>query len=161
MKTSREFYGVGVEWAEQLENDILSNLDRISCFEFIPENFFQGRGERYLKAIGDSGIPVLVHGVELSLGTAGPLKQSHLDQILRVADEVNMINLSDHLAMTEAGGVEIGQLLFVGAVLAVIAAGWRLGQRLRWSQPAWMWRIPPYAIGALASVWLVERIAAF
>ena len=31
-------------------------------------------------------------------------------------------------------GVEIGQLLFVGAVLAVIAVGWRAGQRLRLSQ---------------------------
>ena len=58
-------------------------------------------------------------------------------------------------------GVEIGQLLFVGAVLAVIAAGLRVGHRLRWSQPAWMWRIAPYAIGALACFWLVERIAAF
>jgi hypothetical protein len=58
-------------------------------------------------------------------------------------------------------GVEIGQVLFVGAVLAVMAAGWRAGHRLRLSPPAWTWRIAPYAIGALASVWLVERIAAF
>ena len=58
-------------------------------------------------------------------------------------------------------GVEIGQLLFVGAVLASIAAGQRAKQRLRLSQPAWTWRIAPYAIGALASFWLVERIAAF
>jgi hypothetical protein len=58
-------------------------------------------------------------------------------------------------------GVEIGQLMFVGAVLAVIAAGWRAGGRLRLPQPAWIWRIAPYGIGALASFWLVERIAAF
>jgi hydrogenase/urease accessory protein HupE len=58
-------------------------------------------------------------------------------------------------------GVEIGQLLFVGAVLTVIAVGWRAAQRLRVSQPAWLWRIAPYAIGALASFWLVERVAAF
>jgi hydrogenase/urease accessory protein HupE len=58
-------------------------------------------------------------------------------------------------------GVEIGQLVFVGAVLAVMAVGWRAGQRLRFSQPAWLWRIGPYAIGALASFWLVERVAAF
>jgi hydrogenase/urease accessory protein HupE len=58
-------------------------------------------------------------------------------------------------------GVEIGQLLFVGAVLAVITAGRRVGQRVRLSQPAWLWRIAPYAIGALASFWLVERVAAF
>jgi hydrogenase/urease accessory protein HupE len=58
-------------------------------------------------------------------------------------------------------GVEIGQLLFVGAVLAVIAMSWRVGQRLRLPQPAWLWRVAPYAIGALASFWLVDRIAAF
>jgi len=58
-------------------------------------------------------------------------------------------------------GVEIGQLLFVGAALTMIAVSWRAGQRLRFSPPAWLWRIGPYAIGALASFWLVERVAAF
>ena len=58
-------------------------------------------------------------------------------------------------------GVEIGQLLFVGAVLATIAAGWSAKERLRVSPPAWLWRVVPYAIGGLASFWLVERIAAF
>ena len=58
-------------------------------------------------------------------------------------------------------GVEIGQLLFVGAVLAAIAVGWRAAQRLRVSPPVWLWRIAPYAIGGLASFWLVERVAAF
>ncbi len=58
-------------------------------------------------------------------------------------------------------GVEIGQLLFVGAVLAVITVGRRAGQRVRVPQPAWLWRIAPYAIGGLASFWLVERVATF
>jgi hydrogenase/urease accessory protein HupE len=58
-------------------------------------------------------------------------------------------------------GVEIGQLVFVGAVFAMIAVGWRAAQQLRVSQPVWLWRIAPYAIGALASFWLVERVAAF
>jgi hydrogenase/urease accessory protein HupE len=59
------------------------------------------------------------------------------------------------------GGVEIGQLLFVGGVLAVMTVGARAGQRWRLAQPAWLWRIAPYAIGGLASFWLVERVAAF
>ena len=58
-------------------------------------------------------------------------------------------------------GVEIGQLLFVGAVLASIAAGRRLVRHFRLPQPAWLWRLPPYAIGAIASFWLVGRVAAF
>jgi hypothetical protein len=58
-------------------------------------------------------------------------------------------------------GVEIGQLLFVGAVLGLITVGRRVAQRLQLPQPVWLWRVTPYAIGALASFWLVERVAAF
>jgi hydrogenase/urease accessory protein HupE len=58
-------------------------------------------------------------------------------------------------------GVEIGQLLFIAAVLAVLAAARRAATSLDWSQPAWLGRLPPYAIGGLASFWVVERVAAF
>jgi hydrogenase/urease accessory protein HupE len=53
-------------------------------------------------------------------------------------------------------GVEVGQLLFIVAVLAVIA----LARRAPVAPPAWAWRVPPYAIGAVASFWLIERLAA-
>lgn len=53
-------------------------------------------------------------------------------------------------------GVEIGQLLFIGAVLAAIAAV----RRWSWARlPAWAWRIPPYAIGSVASFWLIQRLS--
>jgi hypothetical protein len=32
---------------------------------------------------------------------------------------------------------------------------------MRLSSPAWLWRVPPYAIGGLASYWVFERVAAF
>jgi hydrogenase/urease accessory protein HupE len=51
-------------------------------------------------------------------------------------------------------GVEIGQLLFVGAVLLVIALINRLPRRL----PHWTLWIPPYAIGGLASFWVIQRL---
>ena len=54
-------------------------------------------------------------------------------------------------------GVEIGQLLFVGAVLAVVAVGMRLRPRM----PSWSAWIPPYVIGTVAMFWVAERIAAF
>ena len=58
-------------------------------------------------------------------------------------------------------GVEIGQLVFVGGVLLMLAAGWRIAQRLPVSAPAWLWRVAPYAIGGVASFWVIERLAAF
>lgn len=102
--------GAGVEWAEAIEEEILDSLGEVDCVELIPENFFSGRRARFLRRLGASGKPVMIHGVELSLGTDEPLREAHLEQILRVADQVNTVDVSDHLCMTEAGGVEIGQL---------------------------------------------------
>jgi hydrogenase/urease accessory protein HupE len=62
-------------------------------------------------------------------------------------------------------GVEIGQLLFIAAVFAVVALARRLmsqlGRRIGLSHPEWAWRVPPYAIGTVAAFWIVQRIAAF
>ena len=58
-------------------------------------------------------------------------------------------------------GVEIGQLLFVAAVFVVIALARQFTRRLGMSQPAWAWRVPPYAIGSVAAFWIIQRIAAF
>jgi hydrogenase/urease accessory protein HupE len=52
-------------------------------------------------------------------------------------------------------GVEVGQLAFIAAVLALIA----LARRIPLAPPAWAWRVPPYAIGAVASFWLIQRLA--
>jgi hydrogenase/urease accessory protein HupE len=54
-------------------------------------------------------------------------------------------------------GVELGQLAFVAVVLAAGAFLVRL--RVRW--PRWAPYVPPYAIGSLAMLWLIERVAAF
>jgi hypothetical protein len=54
-------------------------------------------------------------------------------------------------------GVEVGQLLFVGMIfglaLSVRASLARWRPMLRW--------VPPYAIGAVASFWMIERVVAF
>ena len=54
-------------------------------------------------------------------------------------------------------GVELGQLLFVAAALAVVA----LCARFLTRAPRWGAWVPPYAIGAIAVFWVVERVASF
>jgi hypothetical protein len=54
-------------------------------------------------------------------------------------------------------GVEAGQLAFVAVVLGIIA----LIRRVRITFPQWAELVPPYAIGSLASYWLIARVAAF
>jgi hydrogenase/urease accessory protein HupE len=54
------------------------------------------------------------------------------------------------------GGVEIGQLLFVGAFFAL---GWLI-HRVVETLPIWLTPATAYGIGSVSSYWLVERVAA-
>jgi hydrogenase/urease accessory protein HupE len=56
-----------------------------------------------------------------------------------------------------SAGVEVGHFSFVTVALLTI---WLVR---RWTSrvPAWSWRIAPYAIGSVASYWLIARLAAF
>jgi hydrogenase/urease accessory protein HupE len=58
-------------------------------------------------------------------------------------------------------GVEIGQLLFIAAVLVVVRPARKFARSFTVSPPRWAWRVPPYAIGSVAAVWLIQRSAAF
>ena len=54
-------------------------------------------------------------------------------------------------------GVEIGQLLFIAAVMILYG----ISKRLQPTPPEWAWRIPTYAIGGLAAFWVFERVVKF
>jgi len=54
-------------------------------------------------------------------------------------------------------GVEAGQLLFIAAVLALVAGA----RRIPMAWPRWAGMVPPYAIGSLAMFWVIQRVAAF
>ncbi|OHC26610.1 MAG: hypothetical protein A2Y50_12420 [Pseudomonadales bacterium RIFCSPLOWO2_12_59_9] len=82
----------------------------------------------------------LLHG----LGFAGALSEVGLP-----ADDIPLALLLFNL------GVEAGQLLFVAAVLALLA-GLR---RLRWSWPQWLRQVPAYAVGSASAFWLLQRMA--
>ncbi len=56
-------------------------------------------------------------------------------------------------------GVEIGQLLFIAAMLALGVLATRALKALR---PAWVWQtVSAYGIGAVAAFWTIERIVSF
>ena len=54
-------------------------------------------------------------------------------------------------------GVELGQLLFI---LALIILRWIL-VKLPITWPSWSWKLLPYALGSIASFWLIERVLGF
>ena len=84
----------------------------------------------------------LLHG----LGFAGALAEVGLPQ-KAIPVALLMFNV----------GVEIGQLLFVGSVLLLIA----LARKLRLPMPHWAEYAMPYAIGTIAMFWVIERTGSF
>lgn len=84
----------------------------------------------------------LLHG----LGFAGALIQVGLP-----AHAVPLALLSFNV------GVECAQLGFIALVLAALAVARRLPVRAS----GWGWRVPPYAIGSVAMVWVIQRVGTF
>jgi len=56
-------------------------------------------------------------------------------------------------------GVEVGQLLFIASVFAVVAVARHITRRVALPQPVWAWRVVPYAIGSVSAFWLIQRVA--
>jgi hydrogenase/urease accessory protein HupE len=87
----------------------------------------------------------LLHG----LGFAGALSQIGLPQ-----QDIPLALLCFNV------GVELGQLFFILSVFAVVAVARYIRRRVDLPQPVWAWRIAPYAIGSVSSVWLIQRVLA-
>jgi len=84
----------------------------------------------------------LVHG----LGFAGALSEVGLPE-----SDIPLALLMFNV------GVETGQLLFVGVVVAIR----EFIKRIPLSWPQESWRVLPYAIGGTASFWVIQRVAGF
>ena len=56
-------------------------------------------------------------------------------------------------------GVEVGQLIFIASIFAIAIVARNAAQKITLNPPAWAWRIPPYAIGAVAAFWFIQRIS--
>lgn len=54
-------------------------------------------------------------------------------------------------------GVELGQILFILGVLGFLFAM----KKVKKSWPSWIEKVTPYAIGSVASFWLIERVVGF
>lgn len=84
----------------------------------------------------------LLHG----FGFAGALAETGLPQT-SIPVALLMFNV----------GVEIGQLLFVAAILIVAA----VGRRLVTKPPGWVVPAAAYSVGTIAAFWTIERVASF
>ncbi len=103
--------GVGIGFRPELHLEQSRFEDRIDWFELV--------ADRYLRSVPeglDRVMPMLMrkplvpHSLEMSVGTDGPLDLGYCDQVAELVRTVGASFSSDHLCMTRAGGLEIGQL---------------------------------------------------
>ena len=87
-----------------------------------------------------------IFGLFHGLGFAGALSEIGVPQ-----HEVPLALLTFNV------GVETGQLLFIAAVLCLIA----MLKRLPLSTPHGSWRLLPYSIGGVAASWTIDRVMSF
>lgn len=103
----------GIEWADEIDQDLKENMSKVPVVEIIPDNFFNYNAvhEKTIGALNDSNKPVIIHSVALSLLSIESFKKDYFNKILDLSKRIkNVITFSDHLCMTELANEDIGQL---------------------------------------------------
>lgn len=104
-----EARGVGVGFRPQLAAALLRAPKRVDFLEVVVEACRDARARREVAALAELW-PVALHGVSLSLGTAGGLDEARARELGRLARELRAPIVSEHVSFLRAGGREIGHL---------------------------------------------------
>jgi uncharacterized protein (UPF0276 family) len=91
--------------------EVLAHPARAAWVEVHPENYMGGGPAiRALERVRTE-LPLSLHGVGLSLGTAGRLDRRHLDRLARLVDRLQPVLVSEHLSWSVVGGAYLNHLL--------------------------------------------------
>jgi uncharacterized protein (UPF0276 family) len=103
--------GLGVGWRPELALLIERRAD-LGFVEILAEDFCNARRlPLAIEVLRERGVPVVPHGVSLSLGSAGLPARGRLDALAHLARRVDAPFVSEHIAFVRAGGFETGHLL--------------------------------------------------
>jgi uncharacterized protein len=100
---------VGIGYRREIAEWIRGRPRGVECLEITAEHFFHGRGTDQLASLGRQ-FEVYVHGLGLSLGTPGRLDQRRVEQFAEVVAAANPAWVSEHIAFTRTGEIDLGHL---------------------------------------------------
>jgi uncharacterized protein len=134
----------------------------IDWFEIISENFLLpgGNPRRVLDKVR-ADYPVVMHGVSLSIGDTSPFDEDYLDDLKRLAHDIEPALISDHLCWSSLGGHTVHDLWpvpYTEEALAHVVARVghvqeRLGRRILLENPS------SYAVFAASELGEAEFLA--
>nr|WP_297351447.1 DUF692 domain-containing protein [uncultured Caldimonas sp.] len=103
--------GLGLGWRPELAL-MIDRCTDLGFVEVVAEHFFAPHGvPTAVHMLRERGLPVVPHGLSLSLGSAEPLERDRLRALAAVARELDAPLVSEHLAFVRANGIESGHLL--------------------------------------------------
>lgn len=108
--TDLPFLGAGISFRPAWRWEVGRHRADLGAVECLPDDVAGPTALRDLLLIRDA-VPVLLHGIGLSLGSAEGLDPERLDHVARVVEAVEPPWFSEHIAFTRAGGIEIGHLM--------------------------------------------------
>jgi len=101
--------GIGLRF--QHHQSVIDTQSDVAWMEVHTENYMGGGTPlRYLDAIRRN-VPMSLHGVGLSLGSAEGLDPGHLERIRQVAERIEPGLMSEHIAWSVVGGAYLPDLL--------------------------------------------------
>jgi uncharacterized protein (UPF0276 family) len=121
---------VGIGWRPEIDLTV-ERLPDIEFVEVIAEGIRPNRLPTSLLALRARGIPVVPHGVSLSLGGAARPEPAPLARLAACAEALHAPLVSEHIAFVRSGGREAGHLLPVPrthAALDVVVENVRIAQ---------------------------------
>ena len=103
---------VGIGFRAPIARWTLAYLHRFDVLEITVDHYIRG-GERVRRAIGNlvGRVPLVLHGVGLSIGTDVPLDDDYVDEVAGAIDDLEPLSYSEHLAWTKVPGLDIANLL--------------------------------------------------
>ena len=103
---------VGIGFRAPITKWTLTHLHRFDVLEVTVDHYIKG-GDRVRRAIRNlvGRIPLVLHGVGLSIGTDVPLDDAYVDAVVGAIDDLKPLSYSEHLAWTNVPGIDIANLL--------------------------------------------------
>ncbi|MGH9009554.1 MAG: multinuclear nonheme iron-dependent oxidase, partial [Acidimicrobiia bacterium] len=105
--------GTGLGWRPGLAGFVAGRVESgdIGFVEVLAEHVDPRRLPEPLISLRDKGVPIVVHGLSLSLGGAERPRRRRLRHLAACAEALQAPLVSEHLAFVRAGRLDSGHLL--------------------------------------------------
>ncbi|MDV3130348.1 DUF692 domain-containing protein [Mycobacterium sp. 21AC1] len=115
---------LGIGWRREIAG-VITDLRPGFCeviAESVPVRRRKARPDPVLADLAARAVPVIPHGVALSLGGAEPVQPKRVRHLAACAQALGAPLVSEHIAFVRAGGIEAGHLLPVPRTAAALDA---------------------------------------